>query len=129
MPPTPRFKIEGLKTVLTAHKKAKDKTAIAIDEGLLKAAQMVFTASQKLVPVDTGLLKSSGKVEKGSGKGFSASASVVYDAPYATVVHEDLQAHHNPPTQARYVSAAIAKVRGSIATMMKRDVQIALNPS
>lgn len=53
--------------------------------------QRVFEESQQLVPVDTGNLKDSGRIETRGDE-----VSIVYDAPYAAVIHEGFR--HDPRT-------------------------------
>lgn len=73
------------------------------------ALQPILDRSQELVPVKTGELKNSGYLEVrrmgdntlaeiGYGKG-----GYPYYAPY---VHEDLTAHHEPPTSAKFLEIA-----------------------
>lgn len=121
MSSTMPIEIVGVNAALKANSKARSKDAINIAEGLEKCANTLLKASQPLVPVDKGLLKASGHVEV-TGKGMAAQALVVYDAPYAFVVHERLDVHHEPPTQARYLADAIPKVRGSMTALLKRQM-------
>ena len=53
-------------------------------EGAVKAAQVLLEASQQQVPLDTGALMESGRVEYDG-----ESASVSYSAPYALRWHEE----------------------------------------
>jgi hypothetical protein len=122
MPLFKGFKIEGIGNVLKANGKAREKDAIAIDEGLAKCAEILLRASQKLVPVKTGYLKSTGRVEQGKGVGMAASAAVIYDAPYAIYVHENMEARHASPTQAKFLSDAVIKVRGTMTAVLKRQL-------
>lgn len=78
-------------------------------EMIEKMLQPVFDRSQELVPVKTGVLKSSGYIAtRPSGKG--AIGEVGYGKgnvpPYAVFVHEDLDVQHTPPTQAKYLEQA-----------------------
>ncbi len=116
-------KVENLEYALRAVGKARTKDAINIAEGLEKAANILLTASKKLVPVDTGELKASGKVVV-KGKGLGAVAFVIYEAEHAIWVHENLENRHEPPTQARYLADAVPKVRGTITAMLKRQFTV-----
>ncbi len=69
-----------------------------VAQGVVRAAQFLLEKSQEIVPVDTGELKESGHIETTKN-----SAAVVYEAEHAVIVHEDLDARHEPPTQAKYV--------------------------
>lgn len=121
------FKTDGAAACLTAIGKARRSDAIAISEGLFKCAHVLLRASQKLVPVKTGFLKSTGHVEGNNKAGFAAAFLVVYDAPYARPVHDNLDAYHASPTQARFLSAAIPKVRGTMTSILMRQLQISTN--
>jgi len=116
-------KVEGLEVFLRAIGKAKSKDAIAVAEGLEKAANVILKKSQIYVPVESGDLKKSGHVEV-EGKGMGAKATVVYDADYAVFVHEDLEAKHTPPTCAKYVERAVRETRGTTASICKRELEI-----
>lgn len=111
----------GVEAVLKAFGKARAATGVRIEDGLRKCAEMLLKASRPMVPVDTGRLKASGKVEV-RGKGLGATALAVYEAPYAIFVHENVGVYHAPPTQARFLSAAIPKVRGAMTALLKRQL-------
>lgn len=68
---------------------------------LTQLAYDTFDTSQFLVPVDTGLLKSTGKVSVENNY-----AEIIYDTSYAGYVHEILSYHHEYPTQAKYIQEA-----------------------
>lgn len=63
----------------------------------------VFKPSQALVPVDTGLLKSTGHVRVGRDGNDRLHGSVVYDTDYAIYVHENPAARHKAPTQWKFI--------------------------
>ena len=52
-----------------------------------------------------------------------ATATVGYRAPYAIYVHENLEAYHKPPTQAKFLSQPFQQLRGRIADMMAEVVR------
>jgi hypothetical protein len=73
---------------------------------------MIFNESQILVPVDTGALKASGKLILSSPGSTRFDSTITYGSDgsdgrppvtYAVEVHEDLQAHHTEPTQAKFL--------------------------
>lgn len=73
------------------------------------SVQPIFDESQVLVPVDTGALKASGFIEVAkTSRG--VQAIVGYGAngspPYTIIVHENLEFHHMPPTQAKFLEEA-----------------------
>lgn len=82
-------------------RKRKDVYDEAIQDGLEAAAKKLLAYSQEIVPVDTGALKKSGRVEI-TGRGIKSDVRVVYgakgdeanpgeadSATYAGVVHND----------------------------------------
>lgn len=117
----------GVEAVLKAFGKARKETSERIEDGLRKCANILLQASLPLVPVATGLLKGSGQVEV-KGKGLNATARVIYEAPYAIFVHENLQAYHAPPTQARFLADAIPKVRGTMTALLRRQLSAGVRP-
>ena len=74
-------------------------------------ADQILDVSQRLVPVKTGFLKSTGKVVKNS----IGTYSVVYTAPYASYVHEIIDNRHDFPTQAKFLEDAAWTVLGSFS--------------
>jgi hypothetical protein len=120
--------IENAETVLRASGKARERDAIAIAAGLTKCANIVLRKSRGYVPVETGALKSTGRVDT-EGVGLGASATVSYGGPspsgptnvfYALIVHEDLTKTHEPPTCARYLARAVRETRGTCANVLRR---------
>ena len=143
------IRITGLEGVLKANGKAKQKMKKTVSETLVQCANILLRKSQKLVPVDTGALKSTGRVEVNEKAGLAAEAKVVYGGGlkvklpgfgggvltpdaitkvvgYAFVVHERLEVYHAPPTQARFLADAVPAVRGTISSVAKRNVAVAV---
>lgn len=74
------------------------------------ALRPILDTSQELVPVKTGRLKRSGFIEvRHRGKvvegvvGYARSE----DPDYAVFVHERMDLHHTPPTQAKFLEEAV----------------------
>ena len=123
--------VTGIEATLQAQKNMAKADAINIAVGLKKCADVLLRASQKLVPVahprvHVVNLKEHGKATV-TGVGFGAKAAVTYDNYYAAYVHEDLEAYHKPPTQAKYLSAAVPKVRGTMTAILKRQLAAKVN--
>lgn len=94
-----------------------------VKAGLYEGGTMIMAASQRLVPVETGVLKGSGRVEEpivnadsievtvgyGYGTEYEARASGAGDDEvetgpgYGIYVHEILENRHNPPTGAKFL--------------------------
>lgn len=86
--------------------------------GVRKAAAFILDKSQDLVPVDTGELKESGHVEARGQE-----ASVVYEAEHAVIVHEDLEARHEPPTQAKFLEQPLREYRQEVKDIIREEVK------
>jgi hypothetical protein len=91
----------------------RDSTAV-VGRVMYAYANDVFNRSQYLVPVDTGALRSSGRVEEPVYSGGQVVIAIKYGgaaAPYALYVHEvpppgdgeGRTAYHLPPTQWKYL--------------------------
>lgn len=65
-------------------------------------AQRIFDLSQSYVPVETGYLKSTGKIVKNN----IGTYSIVYTAPYGKFVHEIIGNKHEFPTRAKFLEDA-----------------------
>ena len=95
--------VENLKKVIA---RIENVTPEAIRFGL----QPIFEESQRLVPVDTSRLKSSGFIETRQRVG-GVSAEIGYGRfgipHYAGFVHEMIDIPHAPPTRAKYLEAAV----------------------
>ncbi len=80
------------------------------EEAVRKMLQPVFDRSQVLVPVKGGDLKSSGYIETRIKANGLVVGEVGYGRggvpPYAVFVHENLDAHHASPTQAKFLEQA-----------------------
>lgn len=100
-----KVEIVPVNFIRQAMRKLTKSTERRTEEASYAAAVRIYQLSQVYVPVKTGFLKSTGRVEK-EGKGFQRVCLVVYETPYAGYVHENLTAYHAPPTQAKYLETA-----------------------
>jgi hypothetical protein len=108
--------------VIRAFEKTREGHAVNMQSGLFLCAQVVLRKALKLCPIDTGALRDTGTAHV-TGRGFGARAVVEFggpDAPYALYVHENLDAYHEPPTQAKFLEAAARLTRGTCASIMQR---------
>lgn len=122
---TRMIQVTGIQAVIRAIGKARKKDAIKIAEGLEKSGHVILRKSQKYVPVETGALKASGQVIT-TGRGMGARTTVVYGSQvafYALYVHEDLTKRHTAPTCAKYLERAVREVRGTIASIVARQIE------
>lgn len=90
----------------------------AAEEGAGDATEIVFKASQDLVPVDEGNLRDSGRIE---GEGLHRT--IRYTDPVSVIVHEDMRANHTNG-QPKYLETAMNtkkdEARAAIATSIRR---------
>lgn len=96
---------------------------------LKEGMQPVFDRSQELVPVDTKALKDSGFIEITSFRS-NPTVHVGYakgNKPFwATFVHEDLTAHHEAPTQAKFLEQALNERLREIAPDVAKSLRNSL---
>lgn len=119
-----------------------DRLDVTLPIALTGVAQKVFTESQNLVPVDTGALKASGNVKSpkmevvantgiGSGGatvsgGRATVVEIEYggpNAPYAMIVHEDLQMRHAPGKTAKFLSRPANLALGLLNRVAREALQ------
>lgn len=92
------------------------------------ALEPTFEWSQEIVPVLTGELKESGYLETRSFRG-RARVEIGYGRgglpDYAIVVHEDLEAHHEEPTQAKFLQMPLEADEANIMERIRQGYQFA----
>jgi hypothetical protein len=89
-------------------------------------AQYELALTQEEVPVDTGALKASGRVEPAS-EGLMIASVIAYggdEVDYALIVHEDLEAHH-PNGKAKYVEGPVREEMSSGRAVARMSADIA----
>lgn len=91
--------------------------AAGVQLGLEKAALVVKGASQRIVPIDLGVLRNSAFIKR-QGGGFETVMTVGYAAEYAIYVHEDLDAAHNEGTKAKFLEQPAREMAGD-GTILK----------
>lgn len=104
---SPHIEVEGLAELVNGLVQAGRETDVrnSFAMALAEEASVVFARSQMLVPVDTGLLKSSGLVSQVQSDGKTSYVEISYGGPassYAMIVHEGF-ARHAEPTQRKYL--------------------------
>lgn len=74
-----------------------------------RLAQLILNRAKYYCPVDTGKLKSSGRVEHiGGGK-----SMIIFDCDYAWYVHEHTWKKHAYPTCAKFLTRAVNDILGT----------------
>jgi len=105
----------------------------AAEAAVDQAAHLIFDESQRLVPVDTGALKASGKV---THDGLAATISYGQEdqagrggrdtAVYAPIVHERMDVHH-PNGQAKYLETAMHGKAADVAKVIVAGIRKAID--
>lgn len=100
-----------------------------LTESMEEVSIVVFNESQRLVPVDTGALKSSGHVDPPDVAPGNIVINIGYGgvaADYALRVHEDLAMRHAAPTQAKFLEQPMAMALDSLNSRVAGRMEAAL---
>ncbi len=119
--------VTGVDRTIRAIGRASVLDAVKIQDGLQKCGGVILRKSYQYVPLDTGALMRSGRVETNGKPGFAARVAVVYgdtvEAYYAVYVHEDLvRTYRNPPRGAKFLERAVRETRGTCASILRRTM-------
>lgn len=98
----------------------------ATGQALYWEANTAFNVSQGLVPVRTGTLKSSGRVEMPKMEGSTVTVDIAYGTPYGIYVHENLQANHAAPTQAKFLETPVVQQTAGMGSRIADRVEATL---
>jgi hypothetical protein len=90
--------VEGLDKVLSQFDEMISQMPADVDDAAMDWALNVKGESQIECPVNTGLLRGSAYVERDGD-----DIVLGYSMGYAVYVHENLEAHHAPPTKAKFL--------------------------
>jgi len=115
---------EGLNSLQAIVKTGPVTTGAMILNELIDAAYEAFAQSQHEVPVRTGALKGSGSVVIDGNE-----VDIGYGGPsagYALHVHEDLTAHHRPPTKAKFLEDPVNRVMAGMESRIQAKVEGAI---
>jgi hypothetical protein len=97
-------------------------------EVLLYALEPVGEKSQEYVPYRTGELHDSFYLEASTSRG-RATAEIGYarggNPHYAVFVHENLEMHHRPPTQAKFLQRALEESQELVQARIIEGMKLA----
>lgn len=100
-----------------------------LGEALFAEGHGIIVQSQELVPVDTGLLRSTARVERPLITRASVEVEVSFGAggiaPYAAIVHFDTEAFH-PVGQSHYLQQPLFQATNGFAQRIANDLKGAL---
>lgn len=124
-----RITLSGLDELTAAFVAAGSEAPRVIEQALFEEANEAFRLSQEVVPVEFGVLRSSGTVRSGRS-GSQIWAEISYGgsgAGYAIYVHEipPSRARHAPPTRWKYLEYPVKEYsKGMEARMRVRLLDI-----
>lgn len=123
------LELQGMDTLMGVLSRVKTNGVSAAHALGMKVMLNVFTESQHQCPVDSGTLKGSGHLESEVDAGLSEIV-IGYGgaaAGYALWVHENLSAHHRPPTKAKFLEDPMNERVTLLQTMAQgKDFESAL---
>ena len=97
-------------------------------ESLEEAMTPTFDKAQLYCPKKTGALVESGEMILGTNADDSAYCRIASGGggtiPYAAIVHERTDLHHEPPTRSKYLQSAVEEDLGNIKSRFVRDMRI-----
>lgn len=117
--------LEGMDALERIIERGQKDVPKVLARAVFSEAQTVLNESKKIVPVDLGVLKNSGKVSRPDISPSGVSVEISYGgaaAPYALIVHEDPDAQHKPGKTFKYLEKPVMARRD----VFVRNVKIAL---
>lgn len=124
----PNITFEGLDTLTAILHELPNRAHAYMASEMYDVASDVFDESQKQVPVRYGALRGSGTLTVDDGEG-QTEITLSYggaSASYALAVHENLAAHHKPPTKAKYLEDPVNAAMSSAEDRFKVSVEGAI---
>lgn len=102
--------MEHLKAVIEL---AGENARTQVPRAAFEVGHEAFADSQRECPVETGALRGSGHVKTPKVSASEIEIEIAYGGPaadYAIYVHEDLDAHHDAPTKAKFLEDPVKKI-------------------
>lgn len=124
-----RISFIGKREVIFNLQKIKKNVNKVMAVALINEAVQVYQKSLRLVPKDTGLLQSTGKITHFARAG-RFHVSIRYGgrrAPYAVVQHENPDFHHDPPRQWKYLEKPFKERQRGLTARIGRKVRVGLS--
>ena len=113
------IKLKGVRQVLQVFAALARQNPRAAQSALRSIGEVDLTKMKRRTPVDLGNLRGTGRVENlaglgirwafggTTGKKLRRGKKVFVD--YAVVVHQNLRARHNPPTQSKFIESVLTE--------------------
>lgn len=122
---TVHMRWEGLEQLQRVLESGGEAAQNEIGPALWDVASDAFAESQRMVPVETGTLRSSGSVSNPLQLADGWSVKIAYGgaaAPYAVYVHEDLEVSHDAPTSAKYLEIPVKNAADTMPARLAEAV-------
>jgi len=116
------FTVTGVSDVMKNLNKIKHLAPTVIGQALFSEAELIMTASKRIVPWDKGDLARSGHVEKPKHSGKTVSVEMGYNTEYAMFQHEGLELKHKGRGQSKYLEKPLMAVKNTIATKVANRI-------
>ncbi len=123
-----RAQIDGYDKVTRAASLFGKRAVAELGAALYRQAEQIMTAAKLETPVDTGNLRASGHVQAPIREGQQVSVAEGFGgvaAPYAVIVHENLEAHH-PVGKAKFLEDPYRAKLGTIVNDLAADLEATL---
>lgn len=88
--------------------------------GCRAAGEHLLEVSRREVPLDTGALSRSGRVDS---NGSEARVGISYDTPYARVQHEDTSLNHPNGRNAKYVEGPMQREQQAMLAIIAGEIR------
>lgn len=127
--------VQGVEMVLRDFDTLNSNGQMGARRGLRRAALFLLRESKKIVPVDTGALRASGRVVEGWASGVGTgnvvtrdiTVYVVYTVYYALFVHEALHIFRHHGKLAKYVEIPLRVNQNIILNIIETEVRYMTN--
>lgn len=97
----------------------------AMGNALFQEGERIMAAAKELVPVDTATLKTSGHVKLPEIVGDDVTVVMGFGgaaSDYAIYVHENLEARHAPPTQAKFLEQPLLEAANDMGLRIAQEL-------
>lgn len=116
------MQIVGLGSLIARFHTIKAECAKGMERGLKKAGLFLQRQSQKVVPIDTGVLKGSA-FTRATGSGLTTEVEVGYTQGYAIYVHENLEAQHKRGKYAKFLETPAYGFRDDMLEIIRKEAE------
>lgn len=114
-------RINGVRQIRRMLRRTRQRTAAGAERGLIKAGLMLQRESQRIVPVDTGVLRNSART-RAEGSGFDTRVIVSYGTSYAIFVHEILTNNHKPGKSPKFLEWPAVYLRQDLIEVIRKEM-------